>query len=286
MTTSATIWFLILTYRRPESLFRLLESVLAQSIAGQVKFRMLIWDNDGDGPRAFKDSTTASDPRIKYLPSPTNLKMVGKRALEDYLFDLCAPDPTDWVVHLDDDVVLSDRWLESALDSAKAEGWSACGSTESWKGELVYSGQTRLRRHSSLPNGPQDLWSWHFEQVPDGSGPVVVEFAGHRALLVRAAIANAVRHDGDMRIGGEDLDYSLSLRAAGATIGIEPRAFIHHRSNGEKDAEGFRIPPDVITSWRTFYLKWGFVRVNAAAEAGVEQSTWLDLITSKDSCDQ
>ena len=230
-----TIWFLILTYRRPESLLRLINSVLSQSTEYRFSFRFLIWDNDGNGEsyRRFARSPYGKDPRFSYLFSPNNLKMAGKRALEDYLFDVIKPNYSDWIVHLDDDVQLSECWLRFAYESASQRGWQASGSTEYWQGVLIYSGQTMVHRVSSSPGGPQDLWIWHFEPVLEGSGPVPVQFAGHRAMLIRADTAHSVRHDPEMRIGGEDLDYSLSLRAAGAVIGIDPRAIILHRNNGE-----------------------------------------------------
>jgi GT2 family glycosyltransferase len=110
-----------------------------------------------------------------------------------------------------------------------------------------------------------------------------VAFAGHRALIVRMEAAARVRHDPEMLIGGEDLDYSLALREAGYVLGIAHHAQIIHRGMDEADAEGFRTFDKVLRSWRWFYRKWGFVRRDACEEAGLSSEAWLSLFSHADS---
>jgi hypothetical protein len=279
---SPVIYWLILTYKRPDSLFRLVDTILAQSAASDFEFLFLIWDNAGAGEswERFSHSPLALDPQFDYIRSETNIKMLGKRALEDRLFSRILPGDGDWVAHMDDDIKLSVDWLRVAHRAALENGWDASGSTEFWEGTWVYSGQTTLEIVAD-ETGREELWRWRFETVDARVGPRRVVFAGHRALLVRAAIAHRVRHDPEMTIGGEDLDYSFSLAKAGATIGIEPNAVIHHRAHGEVDAIDFRTRPDVLHSWRTFYRKWGIVRLNAADEAGLSVEHWLSAIRNE-----
>lgn len=273
------IYWLILTYQRPDSFFRLMKSINCQINADQFDFYFVIWDNAGDSEtwKRFTASLLSLDKRIDYVRSPNNLKMLGKRALEDRLLARIAPEPTDWIVHVDDDVEFEAGWLHAAHRSALEHQWDASGSTEMWHDKLIYSGQSSLEMLEDQ-NGRRELWSWRFEIVDPSSAPRPVVFAGHRALLVRSTNAARVRHDLRFAIGGEDLDYSLSLAADGATLGIAPSARIRHRAHGEADAIDFRTRPDVVRSWRAFYRKWGFVRINAASEAGLSTEEWLSII--------
>jgi GT2 family glycosyltransferase len=268
---------LALTYRRPDSLARLIESVTTQELPPGVEGELFVWDND---PTARYDShpiggSVKQGWRAHLYISNFNVKMRAKRHLEDWCF--ASASTFDAVIHLDDDVVLEPGWIMACLD-AFSVGFDACGSVERFNGALVCSGQTRLHLSES-PIGVTQ-WQWKTEPVEPGFGIRPAEFAGHRAMMVRAGLARRVRHDPVMSIGGEDLDYSLALVDDGGHIALSEHARIRHRSGGEEDAVGFRTNADVIESWRRFYRKWGFVRRNAASEAGLCNEDWLALFAA------
>jgi GT2 family glycosyltransferase len=220
-------------------------------------------------------------PELGYFVSDRNWKMKGRRLLEDVCFDGADAGVNGFIVHLDDDVVLRPGWLPAALAAARDFGWGAVGSIEDHRGRIVYSGQTRLAlRRVAVDATALTVWEWEWQSPPSLSGTVEAEFAGHRALLVEAGLAARARHDPAYLIGGEDLDYSLALRRAGARLGLSHEARIAHRHAGEEDAPQFRTREDVVTSWLHFFRKWRFVRLGAAREAGMEEADWLRLFAS------
>jgi GT2 family glycosyltransferase len=146
-------------------------------------------------------------------------------------------------------------------------------------GDTFFMGQPSLDLIDENVEGmPVRVWDWHWQSVPESVAYSRVEFAGHMALLVRMEAAARVRHDPRMLAGGDDIDYSLALRKAGFSMGIAHRAKMVHRSLNEQDAEGFRTFDRVLSSWRCFYNKWGFVRRGACFEAGVTSQEWLRLV--------
>ncbi len=275
-----TVYFAILTYNRSKSLLQLLETIFKQSLPPGGRFQVVIWDNCSDEThvQAFRNSRFGEVDHVRYIIGKENAFMVGKRHLEDAVLDL-GPDPkNDYLVHLDDDVQLSESWLSHVFRCMEQLRLDACGSVETWKGQLIYSGQTHL--HTTAKTGdlyPLKVWKWQWQEVPANASVAGAEvaFAGHRALLVKMAVAVQVKHDPQMLIGGEDLDYSLALKAAGFRIGIAHQALIYHRLLKEEDAHNFRSPDKILHSWKHFHQKWGFVRNNVDRELQIVREAWL-----------
>lgn len=278
--TSMRTHFLVLAYERPKGLASLLASIRAQQgFSGSVEITVL--DNASRPHLSTLMEAACLTYAARYVRHTENAYMRGKRLLEDHVLNE-GPSP-DVVVHLDDDVVLEPGWLTSTTAVLKEGRHAACGSVEHWQGELVYSGQTELR-FTELPRatgGPLRCWEWEWQGVGSTTGTVPVAFAGHRALAVLGEAASAVRHDEAYRIGGEDLDYSLELRRdlGDDALAIATSALIQHRAHGEEDAPGFRTPDNVISSWRHFYAKWGFLRTNACTEAGMTLDQFITAVT-------
>lgn len=265
---------LILTFKRPAGLERLLASLARQALPPGSRLDVFVWNNDPGAKAGFaQDKITGSGMiTVHEHVSGENLKMRAKRSLEDWCFQ--TSDAFDAIIHLDDDVVLEPGWISACLEAFDL-GYDACGSVEDFQGRRVVSGQTELNL-SRAPNGVGQ-WRWVWEDVEAHFGIRPARFAGHRAMMVQAGLARRARHDPHLRIGGEDLDYSLELERQGGRIAISERAVIRHRSANEEDAPGFRNHDDICQSWLRFYRKWGFVRLNAASEAGVSEAQWLDL---------
>lgn len=274
-------YFAVLTHNRSASLLALLESIFRQRFPPGDRFKIFVFDNASapEHRRRFEQSAFYGDRRVVYTYSPENTYMRGKCHLEEAARAGWGGGEDCYLVHLDDDVRLTDSWLPNALDTLRAQRLDACGSVEDRRGVKVYSGQTALRMSDEVVDGRAvRVWDWLWEPVVSEARYSPVEFAGHRALMVRMEAADRVRHDPEMLIGGEDVDYSLALRRAGYSIGIAHDAQIIHRGMGEADAEGFRTFDKVLSSWRWFYRKWGFVRRDACEEAGLSGEEWLRLV--------
>lgn len=272
----AAAHFAILTHNRPRSLALLLASVSGQEFDGSTK--LTIFDN-GSRPEA---AARVRDIALRYgaavVRSQVNLRMAGRRALEDHLFDSGLD--ADVLVHLDDDVVLSPGWLGAALAGLAGDRVAACGSIEDREGDFMVSGQRAIDVFECPTRfGLASVWRWSW-QVPNHEvGCEPVEFAGHRALAVKTEVAQKVRHDPELVAGGDDIGYSLALRHVGFELRVATGALISHRSLGEPDVPGFHTHEGVTSSWMRFYQRWGFVRDTAAAEVGMSLPDFLNLVT-------
>lgn len=275
-----TIWFAILTHNRPASLLRLLQSIDGQKLPDGCQKQIVIWDNASSDEN--RQRVLASDwptrPDVQYVYSPRNLFMIAKYELDRLVLSRCGDDG-DFCAHLDDDVMLEPEWLSAALDAIGSHGFDACGSVEPHNGILVVSGQSELMlRDVMAGQTPVRVWDWRWEPVGEREVSEVV-FAGHRALLARMSCVQEVQHSQHIQIGGEDLDYSLSLKKAGFRICVSRHAEIRHRASNEGEITGFRSAQRVIDSWQHFYKKWGFVRTNACDEIAMSTEDWIRLFS-------
>lgn len=271
------VQYAILTHNRPESLTRLLHSIAAQATPRE--HAITIFDNGSDQPQAATIRQLAERFRATVIRSGTNLRMAGRRALEDHLFGVA---DADVLVHLDDDVTLGEGWLAATLRCLNGASYAACGSIEDHDGDQMISGQRTIDIRPHLTGaGPVRLWRWAWQAPESGEQVVPVEFAGHRALAVRMEVARGVRHDPGLAAGGDDIAYSLALRCRGHRLAVSTDATIRHRSAREPDLPGFRAPSAVIESWRTFHRTWGFVRDTAAAEARMTLDEFLHAVTDR-----
>jgi len=281
-----TFYCSILTHDRSSSLLALLASIYGVELPRGARVKIFIWDNAStqEHYERVRLHPYCKDKNVCYLRSLENSFMCGKRHLEEAILNDWHAERNCFVIHLDDDVQLSQAWLVSAWSALVDRGWDASGSVEMWKGRRIYSGQKELDIIEQDIDGRRvKVWNWLREPVPTSEERWNVQFAGHRALLVRMEAVSRVRHDRELLIGGEDLDYSLTLRRAGCSIGIAHGSLICHRGLGEKDAEGFRTYDKVLSSWRRFYRKWGFVRRDACSEAGLPELDWLRAVSRPES---
>jgi hypothetical protein len=184
----------------------------------------------------------------------------------------------DVLVHLDDDIVLGADWLDAVLRQLDL-GADACGSIEDRSGDRMISAQRTLRivPHEG-PAGPCPVWRWEWHEPSGTAGGEIVDFAGQRALAVRAVAAKQIRHDRSL-IAGDDVAYSLALREAGFRLHVANDTVITHRTLGEPDIAGHRTPDAVISSWRSFHRRGGFVRDTAAAKIGMSLDQSIALFT-------
>lgn len=254
----------VMTHDRSASLACLLASLDRQHPHQQVAVTIL--DNGSAEPHAVEVQRIAVQHGARVLRSARNLFVSGKRTLEDEIFACAKPDV---LVRLDDDVVLDEGWLHAVL-SVLDIGAAACGSVEDHDGDLAISGQRIFELAEEVVGGQMiTVWDWRWHEPNISMSSEVVALAGQRALAVDGRTAFRVRHDPVFLIGGEDADYSLRLRNAGHELRVASAARIKHRTLGERDVVGYRVPQNVIPSWQHFYRRWGFIRRDAAVEAGI-----------------
>jgi N-acetylglucosaminyl-diphospho-decaprenol L-rhamnosyltransferase len=118
----------------------------------------------------------------------------------------------DWVVVLNNDVLLTPGWLEGLLTSAEAEGW-----------DIV----TPAMREGVLN---YELEPYAREFVKAAAGAVRADVADGVCFMVRRRVFEVIGlFDEKFRIGVfEDTDFFERARRAGFKLGTTGRSFIHH----------------------------------------------------------
>lgn len=208
------------TYRRPEELGRLFDSLGKSSVP---LHGMVVTDNAADLPtRALVEGSDAICVEAPGNPGcGAGLALAEKAALAAF------PDLTHiWV--LDDDVVVEPGTLESLL-AAMGDAGSACPQAADARGGLnwfpgiINRAKFDILRRAATP-------AEYLEKC--GPQPEPFTWATGVALLVsRGTLENAGLHRSDFWIRGEDLDFSL--RCTGAARGVYvPTARIAHLPPG------------------------------------------------------
>jgi GT2 family glycosyltransferase len=253
----------VMTHDRSASLSALLSSLASQRSAEP--FEITILDNGSSKRHAANVRRIAGEHGARLIQSDRNLFVAGKRVLEDEIFARTRPDV---LVRVDDDVVLSEGWLDAVLSELTDET-AVCGSIEDDDGDLAISGQRTFELADELVAGQMvKVWDYGWHEPNLAMPSEVVEFVGQRALAIDGRVAFQVRHDPVFLVGG-DADYSLRLRDAGYELRVASAAMIRHRTLGEGDVVGFRVANNVVPSWQYFHQRWGFFARSAAAEAGM-----------------
>ena len=118
----------------------------------------------------------------------------------------------DWVVVLNNDVVLTAGWLEGLLTAAKTEAW-----------DIV----TPAIREGLLN---YDLESYAREFVESAAGAMRPDVADGVCFMVRRRVFERIGlFDENFRVGVfEDTDFFERARQAGFKLGTTGRSFIHH----------------------------------------------------------
>jgi succinoglycan biosynthesis protein ExoM len=141
----------VATYRRPKMLRRLLDSLAAMQRPADTDVELRLVDNDSEfssepAVRAF----TAHNPwpLRTAIERQQNIALARNRALE--------MGPTDFVVFVDDDEVVPERWLQDLLDCAERTG--ADGAFGPVQGRVPVGAPEWTRRGGFFDKstGPQD----------------------------------------------------------------------------------------------------------------------------------
>lgn len=219
----------VATYRRPEGLARLLDSIVGLRFAPDFEPRItvVIVDNDaeanGCAPAVAAALSRLDVPVVRHVEPKRGLAAVRNACLDH------APADCDFVAFVDDDEWVEPHWLAALLDKQRAVD------------APIVQGPVRP---SYLSPPPQWLAATGIYEVgPFADGERLNYGATGNVLISRAALAasGARFHDRFNMSGGEDVDFFNQLLRAGQTIVASPKAVAYEEVPAERLTFGWAI---------------------------------------------
>ncbi|NND43349.1 MAG: glycosyltransferase family 2 protein [Rhodobacteraceae bacterium] len=209
-------------------LARALEGVAAQNLAPDQAVRVYIVDDASPHPAEdeLTDCAPADRLDIRVVRQPNSGPGIARNAGLDLVK---ADDDADFVAFLDSDDIWKPDHLKDAL-AALDQGYDFYCCDNSRPGsfdlfsehvDILNGGGRKLADRSVVldPDGPVRGFAPHAL-----NDEVVIEYISHTStIVIRAAIVEDIRFDGDLRNAGEDRMFWLMLALAGARIAISWR---------------------------------------------------------------
>ncbi len=199
------------TYRRPNILLAL-NSLSQQELAKNIRFRVIIADNDElDSARALiKNYASNSKLDIYYVHAPKNNISIARNASLD-----CVDKDADWVVFIDDDEIASPEWLNTLVSYAQR--------TEA---DIVF-GPVYAQYPDSAPNWMRE-GNYH-SNIPERKNGVVQ--TGHTCNAILKWSNDCTRSQRFLvekgLTGGEDTEYFFRLGSMGMRMDICDDAIVY-----------------------------------------------------------
>lgn len=219
----------VATYRRPQGLARLLDSIGGLRFAPdlQPRITVVIVDNDAESSCCAPPVAAALSRLdvlvVRYVEPKRGLAAVRNACLDH------APADCDFVAFVDDDEWVEPQWLAALLEKQRATG------------APIIQGPVRP---SYLATPPQWLAaSGVYEVGPFGDGEQLNYGATGNVLISREtlAVTGARFHDRFNMSGGEDVDFFNQLLRAGQTIVAAPTAVAYEEVPEERLTFGWAI---------------------------------------------
>ncbi|WP_176591006.1 glycosyltransferase family 2 protein [Sphingobium sp. EM0848] len=206
------IWIAIPTFRRPERLTHLLQTL--PGVAGRHDVMVLVADND---PERLEGVAVVQQMQAEGYPLPLTLLTVGQPglcAVRNAIADTALADPAmRFIAMIDDDEWPQPGWLDALL---------IC---QAQVGADVVAGPVDSCFVGNPPRWAKETLVFRPEERPWGAAPML--WASNNLLVSRRAFAMLDAPYFDPRFnrsGGEDLDFLARLRDAGARFGWSPDA--------------------------------------------------------------
>ena len=184
------------TFRRPEGLKALLESLDAQELPEPApKVRIVIVDNDAEAPVGPPNPPGSwSRHELTYVVEPTRgIVAARNRALQE------AGSDVDYVIFIDDDETATPGWLAAMLETAETTG------------APIVQGPVKPDFPDDRPNWAPGAWCFEIGPFKEAEP---LTFSGTNNSLFRRSAVDALGRGFDMRFnltGGEDVEFSSSI---------------------------------------------------------------------------
>jgi GT2 family glycosyltransferase len=224
----------ICTRNRPDELARTLESVRASS---RPVDQVVVSDDSQDS--ATRELIETRFPEVTYTTGPrrglgANRNVAADRATGEF------------VLFLDDDCLLDERWVERALARLGTNGD---------RGRTIVTG---LERNAGNLVGPADQDFLGFQRVPYGAGDVLKTVVINSALFPRG-LFRTHRFDEQLVYGCDEVDLTTRAVAAGYRIRLCPDAVNDHRpSASNRDYySDFAVSSRIYVTFKRYFRTEG-----------------------------
>jgi GT2 family glycosyltransferase len=257
----------MLSWNAPQYTKMAVESIQALT---QCPYEIIIVDN-GSGPETLAILRALSGVRIIY--NATNMGFA-----HGCNQGIAAARGTH-VVLLNNDVLVTEGWLENLLDVHRRDPLVGVSAPRS----------NRIVGHQQLPNleydSPEAMHVFARERAPKFAG---VHYRTNRAIgfclcMSRAVIDEVGGIDTRYGIGNfEDDDFCIRVRAAGYQIAVCEDVFIHHFGSASFIANKVDYSSQMQENWRIFAARWGFPAEYPANGYHAEKAIEAGFVRARD----
>jgi glycosyltransferase involved in cell wall biosynthesis len=216
------ITVILCTYNRSGSLARALESIAAQTVPAEIKWEVLVVDNNSkDQTRALVEEFCLKHPdRFRYLFEP----QPGK----SYALNTGIREARGKILaFIDDDVSAEPTWLRNLTSELHSSEWAGAGGRI--LPEKSFSPPRWLSAKEARSFAPLALFDLGPHPGPLAESPFGTNMAFRKEVFERfGGFRTDLGPRPDSIIRGEDTEFGKRVLAAGLRLRYEPSAVVYH----------------------------------------------------------
>ncbi len=211
-------------------------------------YEVIVVDN-GSGPETLEMLRAIDDPHVRVVYNPVNRGFAGGNN------DGLAVARGEHVILLNNDVIVSDGWIEGLLRpfaQVAGVGVTAPRSNRVVGHQMIYD---------AIYEGDAGLHAYARERAKRyrGRGYVTDRAIGFCLCISRTVLEHVGGLDESFGAGNfEDDDYCLRVRGAGYKIYVCDDVFIHHFGSQSFAANNVDYAASMHGNWSVFSKKWGY----------------------------
>jgi glycosyltransferase involved in cell wall biosynthesis len=221
----------ICTYRRPEMITGVLDTLERQSVRAGRRWEVLVVDNDDQQSAAAPVVATIARGHLecRYVnESAVGLSRARNRAIDEAQGAVIA--------FLDDDVFVDAGWLEALLGTFEMHDADCVGGRVlvEWEGTPSPAVMRHERTLACFDAGPAD------RRLVRRETPIGANLAIRKDVLLSSGrFLPYLGRSGSNSMGCEEIELILRLMAQGCNVWYSARALVHHRTSGERLSEQY-----------------------------------------------
>ena len=212
---SCSVLIGIPSFRRPDGLGKLLDSLAQQTNVDQQSITVFVADNDPQLRDASRICSVIA-PHFRWALRSAVVEEPGVAAARNRILAEARRCGQDLIAMLDDDQIATPGWLSQLLSMQQMTGADAVG------GPVSY-------RFPVQPSRAVRRWGY-FNPRPQDAGPVSLLSGAGNVLLTCAGLKRLHWPHFDVRFGtsgGEDAEFFMRLAAKGFRFAWAPKAIVH-----------------------------------------------------------